>query len=91
MGLELHEKPSPWSETWLDALSVGQISFGGADVKVANEVDEGREIGQTKCAHDGTWMPKCAAQSISMYHEISALDHCFFLQGRGNGSSTCER
>lgn len=41
LGLELHEKPSPWSETWLDALSVGQISFGGADVKVANEVDEG--------------------------------------------------
>ena len=41
LGLELHEKPSPWSETWLDALTVGQVSFGGADVKVANEVDEG--------------------------------------------------
>ena len=72
--MELHEKPSPWSETWLDPLSVGQISFGGADVKVANEVDEGRDLERPK-VHMMTHGCPYAAQNIDEYHDISTLDY----------------
>lgn len=41
LGLELHEEPNPWAETWMEALSVGEVSFGAADKKIAREVDEG--------------------------------------------------
>ena len=40
LGLELHEEPNPWAETWMEALSVGEVSFG-AEKKIAREVDEG--------------------------------------------------
>lgn len=40
LGLDLHEKPSSWAQTWLEACSVGEVSFS-MEPKLAKEVDEG--------------------------------------------------